>query len=282
MSLPRRLLRRIIRAFSLAAIVFFGTVLLTRLAPGYLTDAAELDPLYGQQARLRLQQEAKSPLHTVMRFSAAWAHGDLGHSRQYDLPVGSMLVPRIRTTLSLLGRSIFAGWILAFCAALPFSPSVRMRQISGLPFTLLLAVPTGAMATLCLLVNRGGPVLVLSLLVAARDFKFLSHALEAAWKSPSRLQARAQGITSSRIFRVHMLPAIAHELRALLTMSIVTSLSAIVPVEVLFDTPGLGQAAWSAAINRDLPVLVAVTMGMTLVVILAGMISEVTQEAELA
>ena len=41
--------------------------------------------------------------------------------------------------------------------------------------------------------------------------------------------------------------------------SLVVSLSAAVPVEVIFDLPGLGQLAWTAAMNRDLPVLSAVT-----------------------
>ncbi len=281
MSAGLRIMARLGRAFLLIAIVFVGTILLTRLAPGYLTDAAELDPLYAQQARLRLEQHAATPARIMLQLSSAWAHGDFGESRQYSLPVASLLAPRIGKSLALLTRGILTGWLLAFCGALPFSSSARSRSVTGVPFTLLLAVPVGAMSTLCLLFDSGGPVLVLSLLIAARDFKFLSHALEAAWRSPCLLQARSQGISPARIFRVHMLPSIIHDLRTLLTMSIVTALSAFVPVEVLFDVPGLGQAAWSAAINRDLPVLVAITMTMTLLILCAGMISDVTQKAEL-
>jgi peptide/nickel transport system permease protein len=42
--------------------------------------------------------------------------------------------------------------------------------------------------------------------------------------------------------------------------SFVLALSAVVPIEVVFDVPGLGQLAWNAAMNRDLPVLLAVTL----------------------
>jgi peptide/nickel transport system permease protein len=60
-------------------------------------------------------------------------------------------------------------------------------------------------------------------------------------------------------------------LLALATLSIVNALSALVPVEVVFSVPGLGQLAWNAAMNRDLPVLLGVTMIMAVAVTFAGM-----------
>jgi peptide/nickel transport system permease protein len=45
-------------------------------------------------------------------------------------------------------------------------------------------------------------------------------------------------------------------------------------VEVIFNVPGVGQLAWNAAMNRDLPVLLAVTMIMAIAVTLAGMTSD--------
>ena len=60
-------------------------------------------------------------------------------------------------------------------------------------------------------------------------------------------------------------------------MSAVVALSALVPVEVVFDVPGLGQLAWSAAMNRDLPVLVAMTALMAVCVGAVGLF--LTQEA---
>ncbi len=139
------------------------------------------------------------------------------------------------------------------------------------PATLLLAIPTAAMATVCLLADHGGPVLVMALLLAARDFKFLHSALRKVWLDPHQLQARAQGIRMWRLLVAHIVPAAAPQLAALASLSIVTALSALVPVEVIFNVPGLGQLAWNAAMNRDLPVLLAITMMMSLAVTLAGM-----------
>jgi len=140
-----------------------------------------------------------------------------------------------------------------------------------LPATLLLAIPTAAMATLCLLAGKGGPVLVMALLIAARDFKFLHRMLRQAWLEPYVLHARAQGITTSRLLVAHVLPSLAGQLAALASLSVVTALSALVPVEVIFNVPGLGQLAWNAALNRDLPVLLAITLIMAIAVTCCGM-----------
>ena len=60
--------------------------------------------------------------------------------------------------------------------------------------------------------------------------------------------------------------------------TIILALSALVPVEVVFSIPGLGQLAWNAAMNRDLPVLLAVTMIMAVAVTFAGMTADGTGE----
>ena len=76
----------------------------------------------------------------------------------------------------------------------------------------------------------------------------------------------------------HILPGIAPQLLALASLSLVTALGAIVPVEVIFNVPGLGSLAWGAAQNRDIPVLVAVTMlfavGVTMCELLSNRDSE--------
>jgi peptide/nickel transport system permease protein len=113
-------------------------------------------------------------------------------------------------------------------------------------------------------------VLVTALLLAARDFKFLQRILRRGWLEPHILHARAQGIAPARLLMAHILPAIVPHICALIGLSIVTALSALVPVEVIFDIPGLGQLAWNAALNRDLPVLVAVTLIMAVAVTCSG------------
>jgi peptide/nickel transport system permease protein len=271
-----RLASSLARALALVLLVMIGSTLLVRLAPGYLSDAREMDARYGNTVRAQLAQEgaqSSSLPQMVAREMTTWLHGDAGRSRQFDVPVGSLIRPRIAVTGELLLRSLLLGWALALCAALVASTRRKSGVLWQAPAALLLAIPTAAMATLCLLSSSGGPVLVMALLIAARDFKFLSRALRQAWLEPHLLQARAQGIRTRRLLAVHVTPALAPQLAALAGLSLVTALSALVPVEVLFDVPGVGQLAWNAAMNRDLPVLLAVTLLMALAVTGSGMLS---------
>jgi peptide/nickel transport system permease protein len=279
------LLRPLARALALAVLVMVGSTVLVRLAPGYLADAREMDPRYGNTVRAELIQEGERshslPL-MLAREAGDWLHGDAGVSRQFGVPVRQLIRPRLVVTGGLLLRSLLLGWVLALAAALVASMRPKSGIVWQLPATVLLAIPTAALATLCLLADNGGPVLVMTLLIAARDFKFLYRMLRRACLEPHLLQARAQGIRMQRLLAVHVAPAVAAQLGALVGLSLVTALSALVPVEVLFDVPGLGHLAWNAAMNRDLPVLLAVTLLMALAVTSSGMLSRPPAEWEQA
>ena len=274
-------LKWLARALAIVLLVMVSSTILVRYAPGYLSDAREMDSRYADAARAEMSQEAARS-HSLMQMLSSeidgWAHGNAGISRQYGVPVSELIRPRLAVTGGLMVRSLALGWTLAIAASLIASAGRSPSALWQAPSTLLLAIPTAAMATLCLLAGTGGPVLVMALLLAARDFKFLQRTLRKAWLAPHVLQARAQGVVTWRILLAHLLPGIAPQLSALATLSIVTALSAVVPVEVIFNVPGLGQLAWSAAMNRDLPVLLAITMIMALAVTLAGMAPERADE----
>lgn len=257
------------RTAAIVLLVILGSTILVRFAPGYLSDAREMDARYATEARSELSAEAARS-HSIPQMLAeaigGWVHGDFGTSRQYKVPVSELIGPRLAVSGDLLLRGIGLAWLLALCAALIASAGRSPSLLWQTPATILLAIPTAALATFCLLADRGGPVLVMALLLAARDFKFLDHALRKAWLEPHVLHARAQGIGTTRLLIAHLAPALAPQLGALASLSIVTALSALVPVEVIFNVPGLGELAWNAALNRDLPVLLAVMILMALAV----------------
>jgi peptide/nickel transport system permease protein len=268
------LLKWLARAACVVALVMIGTTLLVRFAPGYLSDAREMDARYAVVARDELSlvaNQSRSPIRMIADEFGAWLRGKGGVSRQYGVPVTELISPRLAVTGKLLARSLGWSWILAIVAALLSSSGRRPFFLWQVPSTLLLVVPTAAMATVCLIAGFGGPVLVMALCLSARDFKFLHSVMRKAWLEPYILHARSQGLSAARILVTHILPAIAPQIGALASLSIVTALSALVPVEVIFNVPGLGQLAWNAAINRDLPVLLAATMIMAVAVTLAGM-----------
>jgi peptide/nickel transport system permease protein len=262
------------RTLAIVVLVMIGSTVLVRFAPGYLSDAREMDSRYAHGARAELSVEAaRSHSITQMLITeiAGMTRGNAGVSRQFGIPVLELIRPRLAVTGALLLRSLPLGWALALCASLIASSGKEPSTLWQAPATLLLAVPTAAMATLCLLAGSGGPILVMALLLAARDFKFLHRMLRKAWLEPHLLHARAQGMRPERLLVAHILPTLVTQLAALASLSIVTALSALVPVEVIFNVPGLGQLAWNAALNRDLPVLLAVTLIMAIAVVGSGM-----------
>ena len=267
----------IARTAAVLLLVIVGSTVLVRFAPGYLSDAREMDSRYAGAARAELSTEAARS-HSLRQMLSSevggWMHGDAGVSRHYGVPVSELILPRLAVTGGLLLRSLVLAWSVAACASILSSAGRNPSLLWQAPATLLLAIPTAAMATLCLLSGIGGPISVMGLLLAARDFKFIHRALHKAWMGPDILQARTQGIRTWRILLKHVLPSVATQLCALASLSIVTALSALVPVEVIFNIPGIGELAWNAALNRDLPVLLAVTVIMALAVTFAGMASQ--------
>ncbi|MGB0043246.1 MAG: ABC transporter permease subunit, partial [Terriglobales bacterium] len=68
----------------------------------------------------------------------------------------------------------------------------------------------------------------------------------------------------------HVLPVAGPQMIALAGITVSIALGACIPVEALCGLPGIGQLAWQAALSRDLPLLVNLTVLVTLVTLLAN------------
>lgn len=264
------------RAFSLVLLAVVGTTLLTRFAPGYFADARELDAAHSSRVEaviLHMRATQGSPLALLTSQLRLLLHGDLGTSRHFELPVRVLVAERAAASARLLAAGTCCGWAIALLLAILLSSRQTRRgeTLISAGSALILAVPMGALATFCLLANIAGPVLVLALLVAIRDFKILYGILRGSWQAPHIFYAKAQGYTVRQTVTAHILSPLRGEFLALGITSFTLALSALVPVEVIFDVPGLGQLAWNAAMNRDLPVLIAVTAVLATCVAIAGL-----------
>ncbi len=252
------------RVLSLVLLSVLGTSALMYAAPGYFTDSREMDAAHASVARTELRQlqgDQRSLLSVFRSEFHSWAHGDLGRSRQFDTPVGTLMKERAARSFRLLLTGVLAGWSVALLLAVPLSMRhAPFLDVGAAGMTaVLLALPVGVLATVCLLRDTGGPVTVLAIVIAARDFKLLHRMMQSVWRAPFVLHAHTQGMSDAGILRLHVATALRSELLSVVVMSFTLALSALVPIEVIFDVPGLGQLAWLAAMNRDLPVLAAVT-----------------------
>jgi peptide/nickel transport system permease protein len=281
------LARQGLRVLALALLAMLATTALMRWAPGYFSDEREMDAQFGAVERRALEEQTKSEASLsglLKRQLNSVLQGNLGRSRHYDVPVTDLIKERASTTAGLVVKSVVCGWALAFVAAVVMSArrGGSGEALVAAPSALVLAAPVSALATVCLMTDHGGPLLVLAAVIAARDFKVVYRLLRRAWRAPHVLFARASGMRMESILRTHLLPMLSRELFALGMTSFVIALSLAVPVEVIFDVPGLGQLAWSAALNRDLPVLLAVTLLMAGCVGVAASVSGSATSVELA
>lgn len=272
-----RVALRFCRVVSLLLVSSLGVVLLMRAAPGYFDDERELSAEHADTVRTGMQAERQqTALQTWSGLMWGVVHGDFGTSRQYGVPVGGLIAPRLKTSTRLLLPAIGLGSLAALAMAL-LSASVRGRSAQlGLnaAAAMACAIPVSVLALFCLVSGCGSAGLVLFCLIVARDFRLFSRLLRRHAAAPHLFFARAGGIAPWRLMLRHLLWPVRREVAALLVTSLVVGLNAMLPIEVIFGIPGVGQLAWAAAMNRDLPVLLAVSLMLSVCIGLAGLLHQ--------
>jgi peptide/nickel transport system permease protein len=99
-----------------------------------------------------------------------------------------------------------------------------------------------------------------------RLFRLTRGILAEAWSSPHVACAIARGISPVRLMVWHILAPSAGPLLALAGVSTTLAFGAAIPIEVVCDSPGLGQLVWQAALQRDFPLLVNLALMVCLLV----------------
>jgi peptide/nickel transport system permease protein len=269
-------------AVSLVAAVLLGgfiSAMLVRLAPGFDADERELDPHLNAQSLQALRYERR-PDRTIFRFYMAYmkraAHGDLGTSLALGQPVRKLLHDRIPLTLRLLSAGLGLAWILALALSLSaawlrFSIYDTLATMAG---GTLLCIPAAVLALLSVLWNVPGS-LAIAMMVFPHSFRYARNLLVKAYSRPHIVTARAKGLGEAHILFWHVAPIAMPQLMAVAGVSVSIAIGATIPVEALCGLPGIGQLAWQAALARDLPLLVNITILVTLVTLLANSAADV-------
>jgi peptide/nickel transport system permease protein len=269
-------------SLALVATVLVGGLLsatLVRLAPGFNADERELDPHLNAQSIQALRQ-ARHEDDNIFRFYFSYmqraAHGDLGTSITLGQPVRTLLNQRIPFTLRLLGIGLALSW--AFALIFSFSAAWLRLSIYDTLTTVasgtLLCLPAAVLALLSVLWNVPGS-LAIALIVFPHTYRYARNLLVKAYSQPHILAARARGLGEARILLWHVVPVIAPQLLALAGVSVSMAIGATIPVEALCGFPGIGELAWQAALARDLPLLVNITILVTLVTLLVNSSADV-------
>lgn len=271
---------------NILATVTLGTILasiLIRLAPGAGSDERELDPRLSAESVQRIRSEMAR--QTLPAFYAAYcqglARGDLGNSAALGRPVRELLGERIPVTFRAAGAGLAISWLAAGCLAL-FSVRSRSHHPDTLARALsstLLCLPAAALSLVALLfTGESGNVAVaaagIALVVFPRLFALVRGILVQTQAGPHIDSAIARGITGIRLVIWHILAPSAAPLLALAGVSVTLAFGAAIPVEVVCDVPGIGQLAWQAALQRDFPLLINLSLIVCTLVAVSNALSE--------
>lgn len=273
------------RIATLVLLCALASAFLVRYSPGALVDERELDRRLNEQSLAALRAEKAAERDVVPAFRAyltGLLHGDLGYSRSREAPIANLIADGAPETLRELGLGLLGGWLLGLGLAIPAG---RFRQawiydaFWATTAGLLLTLPAALLAYLCLLVGAKSTT-VLVLVLAPRIFRFTRNMLVQGYGSLHVEMARARGIRESAILVRHVLPAAAPQMLALAAASASMAFGAAIPIEAICDAPGLGRLAWQAAMARDLPLLVNLTMLIALATMVVMAISETASRRE--
>jgi peptide/nickel transport system permease protein len=134
------------------------------------------------------------------------------------------------------------------------------------------------LALLSVLWNVPG-ALAVALIIFPRDYRYTRNLLAKAYSQPHIITARAKGLSELHILFWHVIPVAAPQLLAVAGVSVSLAIGGAIPVEALCGLAGVGQLAWQAALARDLPLLVNITLLVTLVTLLANSSADVIGHA---
>lgn len=279
----RSLLRHLLALLLIALLGGLLGATLVRFAPGFGVDERELDTRLRDDSIQALRQSHANENHLLKFYAdylAGAVHGNLGVSHSFARPVSALFAERLPVTLRTVALGLASGWLFGLLLAL-LSATLEWRGydlLASLASGAFLCLPSAVVAILFLYL--GGPVaLAVGVVVFPRIFRYVRNLFVQTYALPHVLMARAKGLTGTRILLWHVFPVAAPQILALAGVSVSIALGAAIPIEVICDSPGIGQLAWQAAISRDLPLLINTTLFVTLVTIGSNSISDLTSQA---
>jgi peptide/nickel transport system permease protein len=278
----RKILHRLVTLVATVLLGGFLTATMVRFAPGFSVDERQLDPRLSAasiEALHAARANEQNILFFYARFIGRAARGDFGTSRSLSRPVRGLIAERLPVTIRCAGMGLLVGWgmalTLAVSAAVLRSPGYD--TVATVLAGAVLCVPAAVLALLSLFAN-GPSTLVVALIIFPRLYRYCRNLLAKSYGMPHLITAHAKGLTGVRIFGAHVLPLAGPQLLALAGVSVSMAFGAAIPVEAVCGIPGIGQLAWQAALGRDLPLLLAVTIMVTVVTLLANLTSDLVAQ----
>jgi len=280
----------------LAATLAFVALQLTPGDPAQaLLAASGATPEEIAERRAQLGLDAPIPVQYA-RYLLGLAQGNLGQSWLHGRPVGRMILEQLAPTVELAAAAMAVGTalglLLGMLAAL--RRSTWLDTIATAVAVLGLSTPTYWSGILAIYLfslhlgwlpatGEGGmrhlllPALVLGFALSGSIARMVRARLVEVMEEPFVLAARARGLSSCRVFLVHVLHLALPPTFTVIALQFGFLLSGAVITESVFSRRGLGKLAVEAITWRDLPVIRGVVIFGALVYVLVNLAADVAQ-----
>ncbi|CAN7309800.1 ABC transporter permease [Rhizobium sp. LjRoot98] len=289
------ILRRLVQT----ALILFGVAAITFL----LLYALPADPARMIAGRSATAQTVANIRHELgldqpllaqfWNYLVALTEGNLGRSYAQKTDVGALIAARLPATLILMAAGIFVevalGLILGVIAAVrrggPVDRLVMMASFVGVSapqfvaallllyvFAVTLAwFPMSGFGTFAHVVL---PATTLGILGAGWYARMVRSAMIDVLNQDYVRTARAKGLSSVRIVFRHALPNALLPVIAMIGIDIGQFMSGVVVVEAVYGWPGIGQLAWQAIQQVDIPIIMGVTLVSALAIVIGNLVAD--------
>lgn len=290
--LSRRVLQALLILLGVAAITF---VLLYAMPADPARMIAGRSATAATVANIRRELGLDQPLIIQFwHYLSGLLQGDLGRSYAQKTDVATLILARLPATLVLMAAGILVevtlGLIFGITAAVKRGSfadnAVMMASFVGV------SAPQFVVALLLLYVFAVSlgwfpmsgygtpahvvlPALTLGVLGAGWYARMVRSTMIDVLNQDYVRTARAKGLSSARILLRHALPNALLPIIAMIGIDIGQFMGGVVVVEAVFGWPGIGQLAWQAIQQVDIPIIMGVTLVSALAIVTGNLIADV-------
>ena len=302
--LIRRVLVSIVTLIAISMVIYG----ILAIAPG--------DPLSGfatnpnvppeLRERIRATMGLDDPIHVqYLRWAKAYVQGDWLHSYSARIPVREYVLSRLPVTLSITGSAL----ILSVLIAVPIGVLSAIKQYSffdqsattfaflgfslptfftGLLFILLFSVKLDWLPFVYdaqvtdfweKVKQSAMPIAVLGLAGAAQLMRFVRASMLETISQDYVRTARAKGLREQAVIVFHGMRNALIPVVTVLALQIPEIFGGAIITEQIFRVPGIGRALIDGIYSKDVPVVMAITFGIAILVVVFNIIADLLYAA---
>ncbi|MDQ6669946.1 MAG: ABC transporter permease [Chloroflexota bacterium] len=304
----RYVLHRLSVSLPLLLVISIIAFTFINIAPGSPIDAM-INPSLGltgeQEQHLREELGLNKPLPVrYLLWLGQAIQGNLGYSYNSHTPVLSRIGERLGPTLELMGAALLAStlvgmlfgvicaikaysawdYLLGAVSLLGFSvPSFFVALIALYVFAARLQIlPAFGMSTGANATSLGDnlyhlvlPASVLSVELMATLTRYTRSAMLEVLHADYVTTARSKGLANLTVITRHAFRNALLPLITVVSLRLPVLVGGAIVVEAVFQWPGMGQLSVQAIQQRDYPVLMGLTIMISLIVLLANLLADV-------